>query len=112
MGNTDQMLALPETFESIANQTPQLQSLWAVIREMAAGTREALGEDRLTWLRNLPLVQIHAPIALVHASPEDPWHAPTSNSNEDEYALSTNHSASRLWCTAIFISPTSASFHA
>ncbi len=71
-GNTDQMLATPETFDEFANQTPQLQSLWAVLREMAAATREALGEQRLAWLRRLPLAQLCAPIALVHASPENP----------------------------------------
>ncbi len=52
-GNTDQMLATPEMFDEFANQSPQLQSLWAVLREMAAATREALGEERLAWLRSL-----------------------------------------------------------
>jgi 3',5'-cyclic AMP phosphodiesterase CpdA len=84
VGNTDQMLTSPETFEEFANQSPQLQSLWAVLREMAAATREALGEERLAWLRRLPLIQLCAPIALVHASPEDPWRAPTQEASDDE----------------------------
>lgn len=84
VGNTDQMLTSPETFEEFANQSPNLESLWAVLREMAAATREALGEERLAWLRNLPLTQIHAPIALVHASPESPWRAPTPEASDDE----------------------------
>jgi putative phosphoesterase len=84
VGNTDQMLTSPETFEEFANQSPKLQSLWVVLREMAAATREALGEERLAWLGSLPLTQIHAPIALVHASPESPWRAPVPEANDDE----------------------------
>jgi putative phosphoesterase len=84
VGNTDQMLTNPETFDEFANQSFQLQSLWAVLREMAAATRQALGEERLAWLRSLPLTQIHAPIALVHASPESPWRAPVPEANDDE----------------------------
>jgi putative phosphoesterase len=82
-GNTDQMLAMPETFEDFAGQSPNLQSLWAALREMAAASREALGEERLAWLRGLPLVQIHNPIALVHASPSNPWRAPDVDASDD-----------------------------
>jgi len=46
--------------------------------DLAAADREALGEERLAWLSSLPRVQIHGPIALVHASPGDPWRAPAS----------------------------------
>src|SRR5215475_5705339 len=59
-GNTDQMLAMPETFESFASRSPKLAPLWNVLREMAAATRELLGEERLLWLRNLPLLHVHA----------------------------------------------------
>lgn len=84
VGNTDQMLTNPETFEEFANQSPKLQPLWAVLREMATATREALGEERLAWLRSLPIAQIHAPIALVHARPQSPWRAPIPEANDDE----------------------------
>jgi predicted phosphodiesterase len=83
VGNTDQMLAMPETFEDFAGQLPNLQSLWAVLREMAAASREALGEERLAWLCGLPLVQMHGPIALVHASPASPWRAPGVDASDD-----------------------------
>ena len=83
-GNTDQMLATPQTFEEFAHRSPGLQPLWAVIREMAAAAREALREDRLAWLRNLPHAHIHASIALVHASPENPWSAPAPEAGDGE----------------------------
>lgn len=36
MGNTDEMLPMPETLTEFARQTPKLQSLCATIEEMAA----------------------------------------------------------------------------
>src|SRR5712671_6749612 len=76
VGNTDEMLFRPESLQEFANQTPQMQPLVAAIEEMAAATCEALGEERLAWLRGLPRIQIHGPMALVHASPESLWRAP------------------------------------
>jgi len=67
-----------------ASQSPRLQSLWGAIREMAAVTREALGEERLAWLGGLPRVQIQSPMALVHASPESPWRAPMHTASDAE----------------------------
>lgn len=83
-GNTDQMLATPETLEAFASHKPQLQSMWDVLREMAAATREALGEERLAWLRSLPLAHIDNTFALVHASPGDPWRGPAPDAADVE----------------------------
>lgn len=76
LGNTDDMLATPQSLEDFAAGLPHLQAIWNAAREMAAWTRERLGEDRLAWLRALPLRQIHSPLALVHAGPSSPWRAP------------------------------------
>ena len=84
VGNTDQMLTTPQTFEEFANQSPKLESLWAAVREMAAATREALGEERLAWLRGQPVNKIYGSIALVHASPASRWHAPAPETSDAE----------------------------
>src|SRR5258706_4184023 len=42
VGNTDEMLFRPESLAEFASQLPQLQPLFAAIKEMAAATREAL----------------------------------------------------------------------
>jgi putative phosphoesterase len=84
-GNTDQMLASPETFETFANRAPKLASLWDAIRNMAAFTRERLGEERLSWLRSLPLMQINELVALVHASPGNPWVAPSAQDSDEQF---------------------------
>src|SRR3984957_17300991 len=75
-GNTDEMLFRPESLTEFAQQSPKMQPIFALIEDMAAATREALGEDRLAWLSRLPHRVIHDPMALVHASPESCWQAP------------------------------------
>jgi predicted phosphodiesterase len=84
VGNTDEMLFMPESLQEFATQSPKLQPLFAVIEEMAASTREALGEERLAWLRGLPRIQMHGSMALVHASPDDRWRAPAPEASDAE----------------------------
>jgi len=76
LGNTDEMLFNPESLKDFAQQSPQLEGLWDAIEDMAAATREALGDERIAWLRDLPRIQVRAPMALVHASPESTWRSP------------------------------------
>jgi len=84
IGNTDEMLATPETLEEFVSQSKASPALWSAIREMAAATRAELGEERLAWLRDLPRIQVHGSMALVHASPESRWKAPGPEANDAE----------------------------
>jgi putative phosphoesterase len=84
IGNTDEMLAAPETLEEFVSQSKAPPSLWSAIREMATATRETLGEERVAWLRSLPLMQKHGAMALVHASPESRWKAPAPEASDAE----------------------------
>jgi predicted phosphodiesterase len=85
VGNTDEMLFNPESLREFSKQqSPKLHSLFNAIEEMAAATREALGEERLAWLRELPRSQILAPMALVHARPESLWSAPAPEASDTE----------------------------
>lgn len=84
VGNTDEMLFKPESLREFARQSPTLQPLFAAVEEMAVATREALGAERLDWLRRLPRMQIRGPLALVHASPESPWRAPGPAASDAE----------------------------
>ena len=85
-GNTDEMLFDPQSLQTFASQYPNLQHLFELVEEMASVTRAALGEDRLDWLRTLPLLHVDADrgMALMHASPETPWHAPTPEASDTE----------------------------
>jgi predicted phosphodiesterase len=84
VGNTDEMLFRPDSLEEFASQSSAPHSLWAAIRQMAAATRAILGDKRIAWLRRLPRIQIQASIALVHASPESLWRAPTPEATDAE----------------------------
>jgi putative phosphoesterase len=84
LGNTDEMLFRPEALTEFGNTLPHLQSLWTVIEEMAAATRETLGRERLEWLRELPFKQVHEELALVHAGPESCWRGPMPEAGDEE----------------------------
>jgi putative phosphoesterase len=80
VGNTDEMQFRPESLVEFMGQSP----LFPIIEEMAAWEREALGEERLDWLRGLPFKQVHGPMALVHASPESCWRSPMPEATDAE----------------------------
>ncbi len=84
LGNTDEVLFKPESLEEFASQSSAPPALWVAIREMVAATREALGDERIAWLRDLPCIQVQDPMALVHASPESTWRSPGHTANDAE----------------------------
>jgi len=85
VGNTDELLAKSEAANQLPPQSPEAKPIWAAIHEMAAATRERLGDERLAWLRALPGSQGHGALTLVHASPESAWMAPNSNATDDQF---------------------------
>jgi predicted phosphodiesterase len=85
VGNTDELLFRPASLTEFAGQSAQtLQPVFAAVEEMAAWTRVMLGEERIAWLKELPRIQIHGPMALVHASPESLWRAPSPEADDEE----------------------------
>ena len=84
VGNADEMLFDPQSLEDFANNPPRLPALFTAIRKMAAATREALGDERLAWLGQLPRVLHQAQFALVHASPESTWRSPAHTASDAE----------------------------
>lgn len=84
MGNTDEMLVEPDSLEEFASQSSAPPALWAAIRQIASATRSALGDERLAWLRKLPLVKTQEGIAVVHATPESCWRTPGATATDAE----------------------------
>jgi predicted phosphodiesterase len=82
MGNTDEMLARPESLAQFAEHTPGFAPWRAMVERMALATRDALGDERLAWLRALPRAHVHDALALVHASSDDAWRSPTPESDD------------------------------
>jgi putative phosphoesterase len=91
MGNSDEMLVRPDSLEDFASQSSAPSALWTAIREIASATRSVLGEERLAWLREQPLVSTQDAFALVHATPESCWRAPADEATDAE--LNTIYSA-------------------
>lgn len=83
LGNTDEMLFQPEPFREFASRAPGLSELFKLVEEMAIAAREALGEERIAWLRDLPATQQVDSVTLLHASPGNLWQAPAANSTDD-----------------------------
>jgi putative phosphoesterase len=84
MGNTDEMLVQPDSLEAFAAQSSAPSALWVTIRQIASSTRSALGEERLAWLRELPLTKTQANLSLVHATPESCWRTPSPEATDAE----------------------------
>ena len=84
VGNTDEILWAPQSLNKVANQSPAMRPLFRAIQEIGVAVSEALGEERLSWLRGLPRTQNHGRMTLVHASPQDLWAAPGSHARDEE----------------------------
>ncbi len=84
MGNTDEMLVRPKALEDFAAHSKAPAAMWDKIREIAAATRVALGEERLGWLAGLPMAIRRPGFALVHARPGDCWRAPAAEAGDGE----------------------------
>jgi hypothetical protein len=106
VGNTDEMLWLPERLDEFARNVPKLAPLMATIREMIPPNLEKLGDERLSWLRNQPRMQRTESLALVHASPESCWRAPMPNATDDEMESTYADSGGRSQSTDTSIDPT------
>jgi putative phosphoesterase len=84
MGNVDEVLVQPDSLEEFARQSSAPAELWAAIRQIASATRSMLGDERLAWLRGLPMTIKQADFALVHATPDSCWKAPAANASDAE----------------------------
>ena len=84
-GNADELLFRPQSLTEFARQSAAaLQPLFTAIEEQATATRQALGEERIGWLRGLPSIHVQDDFALVHASPESLWRAPAPEATDAE----------------------------
>jgi predicted phosphodiesterase len=87
VGNTDELLWRPEEKAAQLDRAPQLQALLSMLFDTyAPASREQLGEERIEWLKALPAEyrEDDPELALVHASPGDPWRAPAPDAEDEE----------------------------
>jgi Calcineurin-like phosphoesterase superfamily domain len=87
VGNTDEVLWRPGEHERQLARAPKLAPLLdLVFREYAPVTRAALGEARVTWLRELRVERRVGDWAIVHAAPGDLWRAPAPDADDEALA--------------------------
>ncbi len=76
-GNTDEMLWVPERLAELERRAPKIKNLLHILfNSIAPVTREMIGEERINWLRALPLEWHCETLLVLHASPGDLWQAP------------------------------------
>ncbi len=85
VGNTDELLWRPEERALQERSAPKLHELLRLLfDEYAPATQELLGDERVSWLRQLPGEHREQDAALVHASPGDLWRAPLPDADDVE----------------------------
>lgn len=84
LGNTDEMLWAPHRLAEQEARAPRLSELLHVLFDHnAPATAELVGQKRIEWLRQLPPEWRRENLVVVHASPDDLWRAPASDSDDE-----------------------------
>ena len=97
VGNTDELLWRPEVRDQQLERAPALAPLLAMLFDQyAPATAEALGDERIAWLRALPAEHREGDIALVHASPGDLWRAPAPDAADGDLSDTYGPLAARI----------------
>jgi predicted phosphodiesterase len=82
-GNADEMLWNPDRL-ALQLQAPALQRVREVVFDHITATLDAIGTERLGWLRSLPTRWSGGGLTVVHAGPDDPWRSPSADASDDE----------------------------
>jgi putative phosphoesterase len=84
-GNADEMLWEPQRVRDML-QAPHLQRIRdLLLTHSIPAVRSAIGDDRLAWLRALPLVWSGSDVAVVHAAPDSAWTGLAPTAADDEW---------------------------
>jgi putative phosphoesterase len=82
-GNTDEMLWNPDRAAEHL-QAPALQRVREIVSRHIVATVDAIGDERLQWLRTLPARWSGNGLTVVHAGPDDVWHSPSADASDEE----------------------------
>jgi diadenosine tetraphosphatase ApaH/serine/threonine PP2A family protein phosphatase len=83
-GNTDEGLWAPHRVSEML-QAPHLQRIRDLsLTHTLPATLEAIGEDRLAWLRTLPLRWSDHDLTVVHAVPDDAWRIVSAAASDED----------------------------
>lgn len=93
-GNTDETLWNPDRAATHL-KAPELQRVREIVLRHASVTVEAIGDERLAWLRTLPIRWTQNELTVVHASPDDVWRSPSADASDEELEKVYNTLGSR-----------------
>jgi len=83
-GNTEEGCWAPHRLSETL-QRPELHRIRDLFLSYTIPTTlEQIGEERLMWLKGLPLRWTSGDVAVVHAGPDDPWHFTPANAPDEE----------------------------
>ncbi len=83
-GNTDEMLWAPHRVSETL-QAPHLRQMRELLlTHTRPATLEAIGDERLAWLRALPLRWSGHDLTVVHAVPDDAWRTVPANASDED----------------------------
>lgn len=85
VGNADEMLWDPDL---VARHlaAPSYQRMRDIVFEHIAATVHSIGDERLAWLRALPVRWSARDLTVVHAGPDDVWRSPSAKASDEELA--------------------------
>jgi putative phosphoesterase len=82
-GNSEEMLWNPERVAEYF-RAPALAHWLEIVSRTITATLEAIGDERLNWLRALPGRWSGNDLTIVHASPDDFWRSPMAGADDEE----------------------------
>jgi putative phosphoesterase len=86
VGNTDQLLWRPEEHARQRDRAPALRVHLDLLFDVyAPDTLARLGDERVSWLRELPSEYRVGELTVLHAQPDDLWRAPLPDASEEEF---------------------------
>ena len=84
-GNTDEMLWRPHRVSETLEAPPLHRIRDLILNHTIPATLRAIGNERLAWLRALPIRWSNDDLCVVHAGPDDVWQVTASNASDDEF---------------------------
>src|SRR5687768_13474934 len=83
-GNTDEMLWMPRRVSETLHATQLHRIRDLLLTHTIPATLNAIGEERLAWLRALPRRWSDHGLSVVHAGPDDVWQMVPANAPDEE----------------------------
>jgi putative phosphoesterase len=82
-GNADEMLWNPDRVAEHLG-APRFQRVREIVFRDIAAIVDAIGDERLNWLRALPARWSESGLTVIHAGPDDVWRSPSAHASDEE----------------------------